>query len=171
MDSFAERGIDGARHADIAASAGVAVPTVFTYFPTREALVSDVLDHVGEFLLDHVLVPTAKVSDRDEAVRLSGVLMERLAENHSAYAKVWLMWSTHFGESLRSRYEIFEDRLIGQVEKLLAPRFHADDDTLADRARIMIAAAGMLVQLSLRGEDSKRRRSFIRHVSELVANA
>ena len=36
IDVFAERGLGAARHAEIAERAGVAVSTVFVYFPTRE---------------------------------------------------------------------------------------------------------------------------------------
>jgi AcrR family transcriptional regulator len=44
---FAEGGLGAARHAEIAERAGVAVSTVFVYFPTREDLVRDVLDAVA----------------------------------------------------------------------------------------------------------------------------
>jgi AcrR family transcriptional regulator len=46
---FARRGLGEARHAEIAAEAGVSVATVFVYFPTREALVDAVLDEVDGF--------------------------------------------------------------------------------------------------------------------------
>ena len=47
IEVFARRGLGEARHAEIAAEAGVSVPTVFVYFPTRDALVHAVLDHVA----------------------------------------------------------------------------------------------------------------------------
>src|SRR5215467_12379341 len=46
---FARRGIGAARHAEIAREAKVSVPTVFFYFPTREALVREVLNEVARF--------------------------------------------------------------------------------------------------------------------------
>src|SRR5271156_346012 len=49
---FARRGIGAARHAEIAREAKVSVPTVFFYFPTREALVSAVLDEVARFFTE-----------------------------------------------------------------------------------------------------------------------
>src|SRR5579885_3157999 len=49
---FARRGLGGARHTEIAREAGVSVPTVFFYFPTREALVHDVLTEVAGFYED-----------------------------------------------------------------------------------------------------------------------
>src|SRR5258708_34398162 len=47
---FARRGLGGAHHAEIAREARVSVPTVFFYFPTREALVMAVLDEVPKVL-------------------------------------------------------------------------------------------------------------------------
>src|SRR5215470_16288496 len=49
---FARRGIGGARHAEIARKAKVAVPTVFFYFPTRKALVNAVLEEVARFFTE-----------------------------------------------------------------------------------------------------------------------
>lgn len=170
VETFAERGIDGARHAHVAARAGVAVPTVFTYFRTREALVSGVLDHVGAFLLDKVLLPTADVVDRDEAILLSGELMARFAEEHPAYAKVWLMWGTQFGEALRVRFEAFERSLIEHVTRLLDPASTPDDEALVDRARILIAAGSMLAQLTLRGSSSEQRARYTQRVATIIAN-
>ena len=43
---FATKGIDGARHGDVARAAGVSIPTVHAYFKTRNDLVSAVLDAV-----------------------------------------------------------------------------------------------------------------------------
>ena len=42
MRVFARRGLGAARHAEIAKEAGVSVPAVFFYFPTREELVTAV---------------------------------------------------------------------------------------------------------------------------------
>ena len=57
MQVFARRGLGAARHAEVAATAGMSVATVFVYFPTRELLVKAVLDEVARFIHDDVLVP------------------------------------------------------------------------------------------------------------------
>src|ERR1700719_611396 len=49
MRVFARRGLGGARHSEIAREAKVSVPTVFFYFPTRDALVREVLEEVARF--------------------------------------------------------------------------------------------------------------------------
>src|SRR5215510_2353636 len=49
---FARRGLGEARHGEIAKEAGVSVPTVFFYFPTRNELVNAVLDEVERFYIE-----------------------------------------------------------------------------------------------------------------------
>ena len=45
---FANKGIDATKHADLARACGVSVPTVFAYFPNRQALVQEILDEVAK---------------------------------------------------------------------------------------------------------------------------
>lgn len=58
LEVFARRGIGRGGHADIAEIAQVSVATVFNYFPTREDLVDEVLNHVvrqfSNFLSDNI---------------------------------------------------------------------------------------------------------------------
>ena len=64
---FASRGLLAARHAEIAAEAGVSVSAVFFYFPNRAALVDAVVGEVdalygtlvADALVDDVPVPEA----------------------------------------------------------------------------------------------------------------
>ena len=57
VESFACKGIDGTKHADLARSCKVAVPTVFSYFNNRVALVNAILQEVGSSILENVLEP------------------------------------------------------------------------------------------------------------------
>ena len=52
---FAERGIGEASHTAIAQQAGVAVPTTFHYFGTKDEIVEATLAEVSRFLLDDLL--------------------------------------------------------------------------------------------------------------------
>ena len=47
MDQFAKNGLTATRTADIAAAAEVSHGTVFTHFPTREALLEEVIEAFG----------------------------------------------------------------------------------------------------------------------------
>lgn len=61
MAAFAERGIGGAGHAQVAERAGVSTPTVFAYFPTRQDLTREILLEVHRrataMIRDHLAGP------------------------------------------------------------------------------------------------------------------
>ncbi|KEY91579.1 transcriptional regulator [Candidatus Photodesmus blepharus] len=90
---FAKRGIGRGGHADIAEIAQVSVATVFNYFPTREDLVDDVLNHVvrqfSNFLSDNIdLDIHAK-----ENLRNITSEMVHLVIRDCHWLKVWFEWS------------------------------------------------------------------------------
>ncbi len=90
---FAKRGIGRGGHADIADIAQVSVATVFNYFPTREDLVDEVLNHVvDEF--NHYLQNSLSESDsvRTNLERLNSNLIDNVLEEKT-WIKVWFEWS------------------------------------------------------------------------------
>ena len=54
VESFAGKGIGSTKHADLARACQVSVPTVFSYFRNREALVSAILEEVGSAIPENV---------------------------------------------------------------------------------------------------------------------
>lgn len=112
---FAERGLGRAGHASIAEAAGVSVPTVFHYFPTREALVDAVLERVEGFFL--VLAEDVYAEDGPMPERLvaHGQAFLEAARTHPAYIRVWLDWSTAIREHVWPRYLAFQERLVELV--------------------------------------------------------
>lgn len=100
LEVFARRGIGRGGHADIADVAQVSVATVFNYFPTREDLVDEVLNHVvrqlSNFLTDHI--------DMEQPIQTN---MTNIIENmvdqveHDCYwMKVWFEWSASTREEV-----------------------------------------------------------------------
>ncbi|KJF94432.1 LuxR family transcriptional regulator [Photobacterium angustum] len=95
LEVFARRGIGRAGHADIAEMANVSVATVFNYFPTREALVEQVLIEVeNEFssLLEECL------GDKNKTLHarltcISHNLIDTVLDQQD-WIKVWFEWST-----------------------------------------------------------------------------
>ena len=85
---FAERGLGAARHAEIAERAGVAVSTVFVYFPTREDLVRDVLDAVASFFLGLLERAHAQEAPCDEVLRGIYERFALLLETHRSHVLV-----------------------------------------------------------------------------------
>jgi len=59
---LAEKGFEGLRVRDVAAGAGINIATLHYYFPTKEDLVREVVEH----LLQQFLTVTAPVSDQQE---------------------------------------------------------------------------------------------------------
>ena len=112
---FAERGLGRAGHARIAEAAGVSVPTVFHYFPTREALVDAVLDQVEEYFI--ALAEDVYRGDGGTAQRLVAHGMAFLAavDSHPHHIRVWLDWSTAIREHVWPRYLAFQERLVALV--------------------------------------------------------
>ncbi|UTV28110.1 TetR/AcrR family transcriptional regulator [Photobacterium atrarenae] len=95
LEVFARRGIGRAGHADIAEMANVSVATVFNYFPTREALVEQVLNQV-ENRFSQVLSDCLGADSRPLYPRLTSFtdhLIEAVIEQQD-WLKVWYEWST-----------------------------------------------------------------------------
>ncbi|MGF1752719.1 TetR/AcrR family transcriptional regulator [Vibrio makurazakiensis] len=93
LEVFARRGIGRGGHADIAEIAQVSVATVFNYFPTREDLVDEVLNHVvrqfSNFLSDNIdLDIHAK-----ENLNTIATEMVTLVAHDCHWLKVWFEWS------------------------------------------------------------------------------
>lgn len=95
LEVFARRGIGRAGHADIAEMANVSVATVFNYFPTREALVEQVL-HQVENRFSQVLGECLGAPNRPLYPRLTcftNNLIDAVLEQQD-WLKVWYEWST-----------------------------------------------------------------------------
>ena len=91
---FARRGIGRAGHADIADMANVSVATVFNYFPTREALVEEVLtqvaQHFHQLLLESCTDEDLTLSDRLNSI-MDNIIDHVIAQQE--WIKVWFEWS------------------------------------------------------------------------------
>lgn len=84
----AEKGPVATSYADVAERAGVSLPTVYSYFPTQDALMSACTGHVAagapELPLDEIL----GASDMREAAVKLVIAMDRL----HAYFEPWVSW-------------------------------------------------------------------------------
>ena len=95
LDVFARRGIGRAGHADIAEMANVSVATVFNYFPTREALVEQVLSQVENrfSLLLTECLDSADNSLHHRLTCITHTLIDAVIAQQD-WLKVWFEWST-----------------------------------------------------------------------------
>ncbi len=160
--SFAAKGIGSSKHADLARACQLSVPAVFSYFPNRDALVSSVLEEVGNTVVENVLTPALSLP-RLEQLPATAPLFIELAERDPDYVKVWLMWSMHF--------EIFENRVINTLAKMFADEVtgHNQDEELRDRSRMLFASSAFLAKMVFDGVSEKRRQDFVSHVLKSLA--
>lgn len=169
---FARRGLGEGRHAEIAEEAAVAVPTVFVYFPTREALVDAVLDEVARFLME-MGQQVHNQSKPAEQVLLNHIeAFTDSVESHSDYARVWLDWSTAIRDRVWDRYLESEEQIIelvrrtverGQREGSISATADADD-----QARLLVGSAHMLAQMKFAGRPKEKVDHFVRTLLRAV---
>jgi len=148
---FARRGLGGGRHAEIASEAGVSVPTVFFYFPTREALVRAVLEEVARFLT--VMADEIHASDlppTDVVMRHARTFVNSV-DTHPHYARVWLDWSTAIREEVWPLYLEFQERMVALIARTIARGADGNERRRAtdaeDNARLIVGSAHMLAQM------------------------
>lgn len=147
LQAFAEDGLSRAGHGRVAELAGVSVPTVFHYFPTREALVNAVLDEVEDFFT--ALAERVHRSDDDASSVLieHGLAFLESSDSHPHHIRVWLDWSTAIREHVWPRYLAFQEALVRIVGRTIAQAVddgqvpgHVDPDSAA---RLFVGNAHM----------------------------
>lgn len=112
LQAFAAEGLSRAGHGQVAEIAGVSVPTVFHYFPTRDALVDAVLDEVERFFSDLARQMHGRAGDAASRLIDHGLAFLASADTHPAHIRVWLDWSTAIREHVWPRYLAFQERLV-----------------------------------------------------------
>lgn len=168
---FARRGIGEGRHAEVAREAGTSVPTVFNYFPTREALVLGVLDEVGRFILDDILRPIQREDVPAPQVLLDSALaFAQAVGEHPDYARVWLDWSTAVRDDVWARYLVFQDQVFAMFAATTERGKRAGDLPAAldvdDAVRLLVGSAHMIAQMQMSGAAPERVRHFIESIVE-----
>ncbi len=163
---FARRGLAGGRHAEIARAARVSVPAVFVYFPTREALVAAVLDEVERFYLDMVETTLRLDLPAPELLLALARAFTASVDAEPERARLWLEWGAALREKSWPRYLAFQDRLVARVAEIVRRgvaqgMLAADVDPEAD-ARVVIAAAPVVVQMKLGGRPAEEVERFVR---------
>lgn len=168
IDLFAEKGLGEAKHADIARRVGISTAATFVYFPTREALLSSVVDEIGRFFLATFDDVEPQPGDAPEILKtLASAALERV-ETHPSYVRVWLGWSTRFDDGMRSRYLEFQEQLLTRLSEIL----WACEDNISrenrDDARILLSASQALSLMKIDGEPREKLERFTEHTIDVV---
>jgi TetR/AcrR family hemagglutinin/protease transcriptional regulator len=164
MKVFAEHGLGAGNHGLIAQEARVSVPTVFFYFPTREALLDAVLteveDHYKQFFADAMrdCRPAA-----ESLLHLSHTMMHA-ADTHPYHWRVFLEWSIAVRAQIWPRYLILHRRMIRVLTRLIERGRREgscrQDLIPQDEAQILHAASYALAQMRLTGASTSRMERF-----------
>ncbi len=165
---FARRGIGAARHAEIAAEAGVAVPTVFSYFPTRPELVESVLREVDHLLIE--MIETVASEGASASQTLLGIVraFADRGESHPDHITVWLDWSTSIRGDVWPLYQDFQTRVIDAFMAIVrrgqdSGELSAELDAEA-AAYLVVGSGNMIAQMQLTRRDPERIQRFLETV-------
>lgn len=160
--AFAAAGIERAVHADVAKLAHVSTPTVFTYFPTREALVEAVLDKVETAIIGMIAqIPERSGLSNEEMLRSLAQALDILCDTQPDLMKVALAWSVAFSD-VRERYIKFQDRQLDMLSVRLSPTSQERSD-----ARITLGIALLFIHMHFDGSSEGVRRRYVNRVIEL----
>jgi len=132
----------------VAKEAGVAVPTVFSYFRNRDELVRTVLSEVERYYED-----MADQYHRDDlpAPRIlvdHGLAFAASVDSHRDHARVLLDWSTAIRDKVWPLYLEFYDRIVRRFESTI--RRGKDEGALpgdldAENAALMLVGSAFMV--------------------------
>lgn len=120
LDTFARRGLLGTSVRDIAQRARIRVSTLYHYFPSKEALYTEVQDHVHARVRTLVVEALGRSGDLREATReVVGVIFDFFLE-HRAFLQLGYR-STLDGDPRTASDKRVSGRWLGLVEGTLGP--------------------------------------------------
>jgi TetR/AcrR family transcriptional regulator, hemagglutinin/protease regulatory protein len=165
MRVFARRGLGSARHSEIAKEAKVSVPTVFFYFPSREALVKAVLEEVARFLTDMTVEIHASSGPAPEIVLTHAKAFADSVDTHPDYARVWLDWSTAMRDEIWPLYLEFQENIVAIIADTIRRWQRARGMSVQeaeDDARLIVGSAHMIAQMKFTRCTPEKLDHFLR---------
>lgn len=163
---YARLGLGAARPVDVAHAAHVSLPAVFHYFPTREDLVTAVLDEVEGFYVEMVVKAAAPRGARARALLLDlGRVYARSVDTSPDHARIWLDWSTAVNEHMWLR-SLQVSRRVERVIAAVIRRGQRDGDVASDvvpsdAAKLFVASAYAVVQMKIAREKPATVERFL----------
>jgi len=161
VSTTAKNGIGNAKHTEIAELSGVAVSTVFFYFPTVEILNSAVLDALEELLAEISLERVYKENPNLPLIDLIEIYFSESCDillKQPDYAVIFLEWGVSINNDSRERYKAFRSGYIALISKILKQIVEKgnlrSDLNLQDTAIMLIAVLITLLRMKF-FDDSK----------------
>jgi TetR/AcrR family transcriptional regulator, hemagglutinin/protease regulatory protein len=158
---FARKGLGRGGHAEIAREANVSVAAVFTYFPTREALVREVLAEISGLYLslaDRHL--SAGAASAPKALLDFAVAFAACFDSHEDHTRILLEWSTAVREDVWPLFLEFHEAMLGKmreaIERGVAEGAIERGVEPENAALMLIGAAHLVLQMKFTGIPSER---------------
>ncbi|MEM9122931.1 MAG: TetR/AcrR family transcriptional regulator [Pseudomonadota bacterium] len=167
--AFGEHGVARAKHADVAAAAGVSEATVFVYFPTRQALREAVFAHFEQWALTLAETTLGSALPGDLAIEAHLKGAADLFARKPEEVRIWIGWSMAIEDELWPRYRQLQQAVLGQIERALRrgqgegvfdPAIDAEEAAIG-----ILGAAYMIGQTQFEG---KPKREIDRYIETLV---
>ena len=170
----ANRGLGRTGHAEIARQAGVAVSSVFLYFPTRQELIAAIVAEVGRFYIAlaeryHVDAPSPLAAVR---AHLHGFADS--VRSDPDYAQVWLEWAVLIrnDDGLWDSFLEFQEHIIRILTTSIRRAQKAGEVArqlrAADAARLVVAAAYTVTQLQFMHRSRRTVHSYTEQALDLA---
>lgn len=166
----AAKGLGEAYHSDVAEWAGVSVPTMFHYFPSKEQMVDEVTTEVYRFLIAEVVEPHFEEPE-NAATSIVNILMAfcDAIDTHPDHIRVWLEWSVAIRGDLWTKYLEFYHAALRGVRVVLLRGLRdgsiVKDVNLDVASRVIVGGAHMITQMRFAGSD---RQQVFETVTSLV---
>lgn len=168
MEVFARMGLERAGHGDIAKLAGVSTPTVFNYFPTRDALVAAVLERIDMRVSDMFERIPARADDRRHRIlQLSGAF-RKMVEQHPSETKTFLKWGVSFDPALRPAWLAFQNRMLDRLIEVL-PNNPEDPTQARAEARILLGTSSLFAAMTFDDYQPDEMIGFVGRIADVLS--
>ncbi|MAY63933.1 MAG: TetR family transcriptional regulator [Rhizobiales bacterium] len=154
MELVGEKGIAALTMREIANSAGIALASIYQYFPNRSAVIATLYQEVSRQTREHVAAQVAQVSSVEHILEAAYAAVDMFYERMRANPAIPDLMVAIQGDKTLLDMDIEETKLQAEIFTEGTRRFVAEEDRADfDRAaRILFHLAGATVRLSLRME-------------------
>lgn len=155
VEVFADQGISAARHAEIANRAGVAVSTIFFYFPTREELVDSVLTDTERVFGD--LSESIEIDPETPTIRRILLIFLDYIERYPNHSRILFEWSASIREAVWPRFLKLQDKLIeGMANRIIEERTEQNPGAPPEELATLLMGVAYVLYIMKFSEKSER---------------
>lgn len=167
VEVFADQGISAARHAEIANRAGVAVSTIFFYFPTRDDLVDAVLGETERVFGD--LPQKIDIDPGTPAIRRILHIFLEYIDRYPNHSRILFEWSASIREAVWPRFLKLQEKLIeGMANRITEERIDQDPGDMAPPEELATLLMGVAYVLYIMKFSKKSQQEVENFVDGLV---